>query len=209
MKNIFGYSPSPITLKRLAGCLCQLLQLPASKYPHISSTQLARLTGGKPSRLRQDFHHFGGFGQPGHPYEVPVLIEELKRIFGLERRINLLICGAGSMAETILSYKTLKDLDIKVTGVFDFAVKRQGKRCAGLKVMSAAQAGDFLKSNPAHIGVICGSEVERAVDFFNANGIKFIWNLSLADAPAPKGMMVHNANLLAGLLTLIYKINDT
>jgi|GEM_PF-1572675 len=208
MKNIFNFALSSITLKRLADYLCQLLQLPPQKFQHISSSQLAKIMGGKPSQLRQDFHHFGGFGQPGHPYEAPMLIEELKRIFGLEGTINLLVCGADNMTKVIIKDDSLRNLQIIVRGVFDFDSKQKGKDCSGYKVMTVKEAVDFQKVNPAQIGVICSGEAEKAVEFFSATGIKFIWNLSQKNVIAPKGVTLHQENLVAGLLTLIYKMNS-
>ena len=208
MKSIFDFSPSPITLKRLAEYLCLLIKLQANKFQQISSSQLAKMIGAKPSQLRQDFHHFGGFGQPGHPYDLPFLTEELKKIFGVTQPINVLICGATSMGSVLLEYKTLSDLNINFKAVVDFDSKKQGVEYYGHKIMQPDELDSFLSKHIIHIGVVCTQDPEPAVNLFVSHGIKFIWNLSPRFVNAPKDVFIHHENFAAGLLTLIYKLKN-
>lgn len=208
MKNIFDFSPSPITLKRLAQYLCLLIQLPAKKFQQISSSQLAKMMGTKPSQLRQDFHHFGGFGQPGHPYDLPFLSQELKKIFGVTQPVNLLICGANTMGSVLLENQTLSDLNIHIKGVIDFDPQKHNIECCGLKVMSPDQLWEFVKYNRIHVGTICTPDPEPALNLLTTHGIKYIWNLSPKHITAPKGVYIYHENLAAGLLTLVYKLNN-
>ncbi|MBC8277891.1 MAG: redox-sensing transcriptional repressor Rex [FCB group bacterium] len=204
MKNIFDFSPSPITLKRLAEYLCHLIQLPADKFSQISSAQLSEMMATKPSQLRQDFHHFGGFGQPGHPYDLQYLIDELKKIFGVDNQVNLLLFGATCMSTVLLEYPTLKELNFNVSGVADSDKSKIGTEFCNHTVMSQDELPDFLKKNRIDIGAICTADPEPALNRLVENGIKTIWNLSPKYITVPTDVKIFHANIAAGLLTLAY-----
>ena len=67
-----------MTISRLAQYLNCLSLLPPDKYNEISSKELAGNIELKPTQVRQDFHHFGGFGQAGYRYKVQDLITGLE-----------------------------------------------------------------------------------------------------------------------------------
>ena len=204
MKNIFDFSPSPITLKRLAEYLCLLIQLPSDKFSQISSAQLSEMMATKPSQLRQDFHHFGGFGQPGHPYDQQYLIEELKKIFTITEEVNLLIFGATCMATVLIEYPILKELNFHMRGLVDSDKSKIGTDHCGFKVMSPDEMPAFIKKNKIDIGAICTADPEPALNRFVDNGIKSIWNLSPKYITTPKDVKIFHENIAAGLLTLVY-----
>lgn len=204
MKNIFKLSPSPVTLKRLAEYLCHLVQLSRNEYSKISSSQLARMMSAKPSRLRQDFHYFGGFGQPGHPYDASYLTDELKKVFGLNESINLLIYGATSMTKVIIEHRLLPEFNINIKGIIEPLPKSDLTEFSGYTIIKPSEVGPYVSDNPIHIGVICTPEPEAGVKLFTANGINSIWNLSHKYVTPQKGITIVHENITAGLLTLVY-----
>ena len=207
MKKIFSLTPSPLTLKRLAEYLCLLIRLPKNKYTKISSAQLARMMDLKPSQLRQDFHHFGGFGRPGHPYDTHVLVNELKRIYGLEKPINLLLVGATSLASVFCENCAFPKLNIRVCGVVDIEKENQGMDFYGFSVMEPSELKEFLKRTPADIGVICMEDAESAFRLLTDNGVKGVWNPTCSHLRSQEGCVVYNENMVAGLLTLVYNLH--
>ncbi|MFH1861226.1 MAG: winged-helix domain-containing protein, partial [bacterium] len=73
-----------MTITRLAQYLNCLSLLPRDQQEEISSKELADRIDLEPTQIRQDFHHFGGFGQAGYRYKVNNLIVGLERILGLD-----------------------------------------------------------------------------------------------------------------------------
>ena len=195
-----------MTLKRLAEYLCLLNQLPESEYSQISSSQLADMIGVKPSQLRQDFHHFGGFGKPGHPYDISKLKEELMKIFGVNEQVSLLISGANCLTEFLLLNHSLLELNIAVSGVMDMDIKRKGEDFCGFSILIPEQLPCFLKENKPDIGVICSFEPDDDLKVLNQNGINTIWNLSSKCLSAPQGVRILQENFASRLLTLIYEM---
>lgn len=206
MKNIFKSTASPVILRRLAEYLCLLSKLPGKKVTQISSSQLAHMMGTNSSQLRQDFHHFGGFGKPGHPYDVHILKDELQDIFGVNEPVNLLLAGATPIAEALVENRTMQLLNIQILGIVDPDPHKQGMVIDRFTVMKPDDLDEFLKRERIQVGAICTAEPEPSLTLLLKNGIKGIWNLSLEHVRPPKGVVVKNENLAAGLLTLIYNL---
>ncbi|MBL7190717.1 redox-sensing transcriptional repressor Rex [bacterium] len=206
MKDIFKISISRVTLRRLADYLCILLQLPVERFKQISSAQFAKIIGSKPSRVRQDFHYFGGFGKPGHPYDVGILLSELKQVFGLDDRIGILIVGATPAAEMLLNNSMLKTLNIHIAGIVDFNRRKIDKDFHGHKIRAPKDVPALKADNNIKIGVITCEEPEPAVKLLVENNIRGIWNLSPRHVSAPKGFHIRYENITGGLLHLLYDL---
>lgn len=207
MRNIFRIAVSRVTLGRLAEYLCVLLQLPRSKYQQISSAQFAKIIGSKPSCLRQDFHNFGGFGKPGHPYDVNVLREELKKIFYVDQPVDILIIGATPLAEILIMDNTLKMLNIQIKGVVDFNQKIIGSDFFGHKVLSSSDVPALMANNNIVAGAITSNDPKPALQVLIDNDIRGVWNLSSSFVSVPEGFHLRYENIAAGLLSLLYNLN--
>lgn len=206
LQNIFKISPSPTTLHRLAEYLCLLSQLPEKEYSKISSSQLAQMMDIKPSQLRQDFHHFGGFGKPGHPYNLSHLREELMKIYGVDKPVNLLVSGLNSTTEALMDNQSLPDLNINIRGIVDLDWRVQGKVFRGFTIMTPKELPEFLNRANVQIGAICSDDPETDLELLVNSGLKAIWNLSPKYLSPSKGIIIYNQNMAAGLLTLIYNL---
>jgi len=207
VKNIFKLSASPVTLRRLAEYFCKLSQLQEEGTSQISSAQLAEMMDTNSSQLRQDFHHFGGFGKPGHPYEVQILTEELQGIFKTDDKVNILLGGATGIAKALIFNNTLKGLNFSIKGVVEIDKRLIGTQFEGFTVISSHAVKDFTEKENITIGAICTPEPAPMLDIFTKAGIKGIWNLSPVFIQPPKGITIQHENLAAGLLTLNYNMN--
>lgn len=167
------------------------------------------MMGLKPSQLRQDFHHFGGFGQPGHPYDSRILIEELKRIYGVDKYVNLLLAGATSLASFFCENEAFPQLNINVCGIMTLDRGGEPDEFYGFKVMKPADLKDFMRSTHIDIGVICCEDAEAAFKVFTDHGIKGVWNPTCHHLRPREGCIIYNENLAAGLLTLIYNLHHS
>ena len=208
MKNIFNFSASQVTLKRLAGYFCRLSQLPGEKVPEISSSQLAKMMDTNSSQLRQDFHHFGGFGKPGHPYDINILKEEFQKIFGVEDTVSIILVGATAIARTLIENTTLPLLNISIVGVIDDNPDLSGSEFGGVAVHSSRKLGELISQHDIKVGAVCTQEPEKPMQLLIENGIKAIWNLTPIYVRQPEGVSVRHENLAAGLMTLLYKVNQ-
>ena len=63
-------------------------ELEKSGCTRISSRELSEKMGLTASQIRQDLNCFGGFGQQGYGYNVPLLREEIGKILGLDKKLK-------------------------------------------------------------------------------------------------------------------------
>jgi len=159
------------------------------------------------SQLRQDFHHFGGFGKPGHPYSVQNLTEELKGIFNVDENVNILLGGATGIAKALINNATLSILNFNIKGIVDTDKALIGTEFEGYKIISTRALKRLIEEENIKIGVICKPNPAPMLDIFTRAGIKGIWNLSPVYIQPPKGITIQHENLAAGLLTLNYSMN--
>ena len=197
-----------MTLKRLAGYFCRLSQLTGEKVPEISSSQLAKMMDTNSSQLRQDFHHFGGFGKPGHPYDVNLLKEEFQKIFGVEDNVNIVLVGATAIAHALIENATLPLLNIKIAGIVDESPENIGKKYDGVEVFPIKKLDSLISKHNIKIGALCTTEPEKSMQLLIDHGIKAIWNLTSIYIRQPDGVVIRHENLAAGLMTLIYNMNQ-
>ena len=88
---------SQVVISRLPRYFRYLGDLKDEGMERISSGELSKRMNVTASQIRQDFNHFGGFGQQGYGYNVNYLYEEIGKIRGLDKRHYLIIIGVGML----------------------------------------------------------------------------------------------------------------
>ena len=77
---------SQAVISRLPRYFRYLGDLKEEGVERISSQELSKRMRITASQIRQDFNHFGGFGQQGYGYNVDYLYSEIAKILGLDRK---------------------------------------------------------------------------------------------------------------------------
>jgi redox-sensing transcriptional repressor len=207
-KDIFKLSPSLLTLRRLARYMCILQQFPEGENLEISSSRLAKLANVKPSQLRQDFHYFGGFGKPGHPYDTGLLKEELLKVFGLEKPLNLLLAGATSWAETLIQCPSMSSMNVMIKGVVDFNANNIGEKFLHCPLIPPTKLPEFLRKNEIAVVVLCAMEPEPYLKLLMNHGLNTFWNLSPRYLIPPPGIRIQQESLMCSLLPMVYELKQ-
>ena len=110
---------SQVVISRLPRYFRYLGDLKDEGMERISSGELSKRMNVTASQIRQDFNHFGGFGQQGYGYNVNYLYEEIGKILGLDKRHNLIIIGAGNLGQALANYMNFEKRGFFVKGIFD------------------------------------------------------------------------------------------
>ena len=175
----------------------------------ISSQELSGLMHVTASQIRQDFNHFGGFGQQGYGYNVEYLYTAIGSILGLDRKHHLIIIGAGNLGQALANYMNFERRGFLFTGIFDINAALHGKRIRGIQVRPMEEMQDFIKENDIDIAVLTipkDGAVATAEKLVEA-GIKAIWNFAHVDLDVPDDVQVENVHLSDSLFRLSYKAN--
>lgn len=197
-----------MTISRLARYLNSLSLLPQDLYREISSKELAAKIDLKPTQVRQDFHHFGGFGQAGYRYRVPALMDGLERILGLDQQQNMIIVGAGHLGQAIANYRKFETIGLKLVGLFDVNPRLIGMTIRDVLVRDIDEMPKIVESENAIIGIITtpAAAAQQTADLMINAGIRGIWNFSPMNIVVPPDVVVQNEHLSVGLMTLSYKL---
>ena len=184
---------SEAVIKRLPRYYRYLGDLLSEGVERVSSKDLSQMMGTTASQIRQDLNCFGGFGQQGYGYNVPLLYEEIGDILGTDKENSVVILGAGNLGKAIANYTNFKKRGFTIKAIFDKDEKVIGTKINSVEVLDIDKLADFLKDNP--------------VDIVVNSDIKGIWNFSYLDLKVPKHIAMVNVHLSDSLMTLSYKIN--
>lgn len=200
---------SQAVIGRLPRYFRYLGELKDEGVERISSQELSERMQVTASQIRQDFNHFGGFGQQGYGYNVEYLYDEIGKILGLDRTHSFVIIGAGNLGRALGNYLNFERRGFLFQGIFDKNPELIGTDVRGVKVRPMEELECFVRENRIEIAVLTipkadASEVaERLVE----NGIKAIWNFAHVDLRVPEGIQVENVHLSDSLMKLSYNIS--
>lgn len=201
---------SQAVIARLPRYLRYLGELKDSNVERISSMELSDLMNVTASQIRQDFNHFGGFGQQGYGYNVNYLYEEIGKILGLDKRHNLIIIGAGNLGQALANYMNFEKRGFFVKGIFDCKESLMDTDVRGMKVMHTDKIAEFVKENNIDIAVLTlpkqgATEIAKILVDCNISGI---WNFAHVDLDVPDSINVENVHLSDSLMKLSFKIHE-
>lgn len=200
---------SQAVISRLPRYFRYLGELKDEGVERISSQDLSRLMHVTASQIRQDFNHFGGFGQQGYGYNVSYLYDEIGKILGLDRQHNFVIIGAGNLGRALGNYMNFERRGFILKGMFDRDPGLVGRKVRGVSVMPMEELERFIRENDIDIAVLtvpkegAVSVAERLVQ----TPIRAIWNFAHVDLNVPEGVQVENVHLSDSLMKLSYNIS--
>lgn len=175
----------------------------------VSSQELSRIMRVTASQIRQDFNHFGGFGQQGYGYNVDYLYVEIGKILGLHKSHNLILIGAGNLGQALANYMNFEKRGFLITGIFDINPDLIGKTVRNIPIQPMENMKGFIKENNVDIAVLTIPKTgavkvaEQLVEY----GIRGIWNFAHVDLEVPEDVLVENVHLSDSLMKLSYQIS--
>ncbi len=200
---------SQAVIARLPRYFRYLGELKDDGIERVSSQELSCIMKVTASQIRQDFNHFGGFGQQGYGYNVSYLYQEIGKILGLDKTHNLIIIGAGNLGQALANYMNFERRGFLFKGIFDCNPSLYGKEIRDIKVQSMNELEGFIHDNDIDMAVLTipktgAVEVaEKLVSY----GIRAIWNFAHVDLNVPDNIQVENVHLSDSLMKLSYNFN--
>lgn len=197
-------------IRRLPHYLRVLEDMHRKDIKRISSGELSGEIGYTASQIRQDFNHFGGFGQQGYGYNVECLRGEIRNILGLTKEYRIAVVGCGRLGHAIAFFtKSFKGTFV-ISAIFDAKPDLVGEEIEGVKVSDLSNLPAYLSKNRIDIGVITvpKKSAQEIADILVAGGVRGIWNFAPVDLILPEGYPVCNVHLYDGLQSLVYYINN-
>ena len=122
---------SELTTNRLSVYLRCLNGIDAAGVQTISSQALADQFRLNAAQIRKDLAYFGEFGVRGVGYYVKDLRRHLRQILGLDRRLRVIIMGAGNLGLALADYPGFRQEGFEITALFDVANEKIGHGSRG------------------------------------------------------------------------------
>ncbi len=197
---------SQAVIARLPRYYRYLGELSDEGVERISSGELSDLMHVTASQIRQDFNHFGGFGQQGYGYNVSYLYQQIGTILGMDQTHRLVIVGAGNLGCALAKYGNFERRGFLIEGLFDQNEKLIGKKVRGIEIRPMEELEAFVKDHKIDIGVLTIPKTEAVAvsKRLVTGGVKGIWNFAHVDLDLPKDVKVENVHLSDSLMRLAY-----
>lgn len=172
----------------------------------ISSEQLGAHLHMTPAQIRKDLSYFGRFGKQGRGYDVRRLMEELRRILGLDRPWNACVVGVGRLGQAIISYPGFVPEGFRVVSAFDADKSLLGEQVGNLKIQSLEEIPAQVRRLNIAIGIVAvpAAHAQQVIDLLIAAGIRAILNYAPITPLAPNHVRVRNIDPVLALQSMTY-----
>lgn len=175
-----------------------------------SAMELAKILNITPETLRKDLNYFGHFGIKGAGYDVLYLKNKIENILGLQNFWRLAIIGVGNLGAALANYEKITEWNFIIAALFDIDENKIGEEINGVRIYDFNKFVPISRRKLIDIGVIAvpDTAAQNVADTFVEAGIKGIWNFTAAKIEVPQGFTVIDENLMAGLGTLSFYLNQ-
>lgn len=200
---------SEAVIRRLPVYLRYLHHLRDMNIATVSSHELGQNLDMNPAQIRKDLAYFGEFGRKGIGYDVQYLIDKIKQILKLDRRLNVALIGAGNLGTALSNYNRYTNEKLKIVAIFDSYEGKIGTMVGALEVLPIEQLPKLVKDLDIKIGIITvpASEAQKVADQLVKSGIKGILNFAPVILKIPLDIPVRNADVTTELESLAYYVD--
>ncbi|MBQ2945585.1 MAG: redox-sensing transcriptional repressor Rex [Clostridia bacterium] len=176
----------------------------------VSSKELSEQMNVTASQIRQDFNHFGGFGQQGYGYNVPTLNQEMAQILGVNENFTAIVVGIGNLGHAIVNNVNFGKRGVKILGIFDSDPEKIGNLCGKHRITDIQTIEEFCEKSRPDIAVLTlpKSQSREMFERLKRCGIKGFWNFTNAEIRSEKGVAVENVHLADSLMLLTYSLRE-
>jgi len=196
------------TIRRLAVYLRYLELLYEKGIRIISSSNITDALNIPSTQFRKDLSFFGEFGKRGVGYDVGKLIKVIRGIIGIDKKVKIIVIGAGKLGSALIRYPGFSDMNIEIVGVFDNNLEKIGKKIENVLIRDISEIEEFIKNEKIEIALICVPK-EHAQNVCNVlvkTGIKGILNFAPVRIVSTGCVSVINFDMFSEICNLIYSL---
>ena len=185
-------------------------QLEAEGRDVVSSQELGVRLNITHAQIRKDLSYFGRFGKQGRGYNVLKLLDELRRIVGLNRQWKMALVGAGRLGKAILGYEGFAPQGFRIVAAFDSDPSLVGKAMNGLTVKPVAELESELRHSGIDIGIVAtpAETAQAVIDALVRCKVRAILNYAPAFPSVPHGVHVRHIDPVLALQAMTYHLKQ-
>jgi redox-sensing transcriptional repressor len=181
----------------------------------VSSAQLATKCLVNAAQVRKDLAYFGEFGIRGVGYYVRDLLNDIKRILGLNREWKMAVVGIGNLGSALLSYKDFLKQNYKIVASFDIdppkVIGRVSEKLGKpVEILHFNRLKEVAKERRIEIGLITTppSEAQTVANQLVEAEVKGILNFAPVQITVPEGYVVKDVFFTTILDNLAYLLSN-
>jgi redox-sensing transcriptional repressor len=210
------YSKIPeATIRRLSRYSRCLEEMDSVGEKVVSSAQLAGKCLVNAAQVRKDLAYFGEFGIRGVGYYVKDLLNDIKRILGLNKEWRMAVIGIGDLGSSLLSYKDFFKQNYKIVAAFDIdppkVIGRVSEKLGKpVEILHVNRIKEVAKERKIEIGLITTppSEAQKAANVLVEAEIRGILNFAPAQITVPEVFVVKYVFFTTILDNLAYLLSN-
>ncbi len=201
---------SEVVVKRLPIYLRFLADLESKNVLTVSSQDLGLRLNLNPAQIRKDLACFGEFGKKGIGYDVPFLIQNIRHILNLHRRMPIVLIGAGNLGRALCNYNMYFQEQMNICALFDVMPDKVGQNINQLEVMPMDMLKEIVTRDNVQIGIIAvpAGEAQNVANHLVDAGVKGILNFAPSILRVPSAIRVHYADFTTELQSLAFYISE-
>jgi len=208
------YNPARIpagVVERLPQYARTLASLEEQGRQVVSSQELGSLLDVSAAQLRKDLSWFGRFGKQGRGYNVRQLLDELRRIIGLNRQWRMALVGVGRLGRAIVGYEGFTPQGFRIVEAFDSNPRIIGQRVDGLVVRDTAELEAVLRASSVDVGIVAvpGDQAQDVIDALVRCGVKAILNYAPIAGRVPRGVRIKRIDPVLALQGMTYYLKQS
>jgi len=204
------------TIRRLSRYSRSLEDMEQRGEKVVSSAQLASRCMVNAAQVRKDLAYFGEFGIRGVGYYVKDLLNDIKKILGLNKEWRMAVIGIGDLGSALLSYKDFLKQNYKIVAAFDIdppkVIGRVSEKLGKpVEILHINRIKEVAQERKIEIGLITTppSEAQSVTDLLVDAGIRGILNFAPAQITVPEGCVVKNVFFTNILDNLAYLLSNS
>jgi len=200
----------PVVIDRLPLYARALASLETHGREVVSSQELGHLLNVTPAQIRKDLSYFGRFGKQGRGYNVPKLLDELRRILGLNRQWRMALVGIGRLGRAILGYEGFTPQGFRIVEAFDSDPEMVGHEISGLVIKNTAELETVLSEDRVDVGIVAvpGETAQDVIDALVRCGVRAILNYAPIAAHVPRGVHIKRIDPVLALQGMTYYLKQ-
>jgi redox-sensing transcriptional repressor len=197
-----------VVISRLPVYYRQLSRIKREGRTVVSSQELGDALSVTPAQIRKDLSYFGRFGKQGRGYSVQRLIEELRKILGLERRWNMVVVGIGRLGRAIVSYDGFAPHGFEITALYDSDPATIGTDVNEMTVRDSQELERDLLSSPPEIGVVAvpAEHAQEVIDTLVRCGVRAILSYAPRAVQVPPHVRLEQIDPVISLQSITYHL---
>jgi len=185
-------------------------ELEAEGRDVVSSQELGVRLNITHAQIRKDLSYFGRFGKQGRGYNVQKLLDELRRIVGLNRQWKMALVGVGRLGRAILGYEGFTPQGFRIVAAFDSDPDVVGTDINGLTIKPVEDLEKELKRSGIDIGIVATPAriAQEVIDALVRCKVRAILNYAPAFPSVPDGVHVRHIDPVLALQAMTYHLKQ-